>query len=165
MVAVLYHDKKKVLPLFALPLLLIPFLVNTEAQILTDDQDLKYQRVQYYIVYDSTKQTTADLLVLESNREIAKYSFKDKQDPERKTLTEKGTIQYEVQGYLTFTNERDAQAYYNKIIPMIKNDDVVYALIYLLENNHHKENPDPDVVIEKIEYGNYENVNEFGVRN
>jgi len=54
---------------------------------------------------------------------------------------------------MTFTNDADALTFKNTIFPLIDSKDVVYALVYYLGNTHHYSNPLPDVILEKIEYG------------
>ena len=97
----------------------------------------------------------ATQLIVASNTEELKYSYKDQQIPTLSTIINRntGAIQYLYSGYLTFINDADAQKFKDSIFTQIKSADVAYALIYYLGNTHHYTNPLPDVVLEKIEFG------------
>ena len=132
-----------------MPLVIItPSLVG--AQI--DDSKLKYQKVHWYIVYPVSKTLTSDALqtVLVNDKKL--YEFKS-EDP----ITQQKVIDRPIEmfGTLTFIESTDAQAYYTKIITTVKDTDVIYAKIYLLDNSHHWLNDKirPDTILGQTTLG------------
>ena len=126
-----------------MPLVIItPTLVG--AQI--DDSRIKYQRVDWYIVYPISKTLTSDALqtVLVNDEKL--YDYKSK-EPIRQVKEIDRPV--EMTGGLTFIKSTDALTYYTKIITTIKGADVIYARIYLLDNSHHwsDDRVQPDIIL------------------
>ena len=117
-----------------MPLVIItPSLVG--AQI--DDSKIKYQRVQWFIVYPESKTLTSDSLqsVLVNDQKLYDYKSQEKL---QQIKPQNGQI-FQI-GSLTFIEPTDALEYYTKIITIVKGGDVIFAKIYLLDNTHHWSN-------------------------
>lgn len=108
----------------------------------------KYHYIKYTIVYDRTEiKAETDFSVLNSER--VKYQLRES----------KQTGMIETNNYKVFTNQMffenplDAEAFMLKLKSQVQERDVVYALIWHTENTHHYIHPQPDIVIERIEFG------------
>src|SRR3990167_6569269 len=120
-------------------IILVPLCLITPCLICAqfDDSKIKYQRVQWFIVYPESKTSTSDSLqsILINDQNL--YDYKSQEELQQ-IKPQKGQI-YQI-GSLTFIESTDALEYYTKIITIAKGGDVIFAKIYLLDNSHHWSN-------------------------
>lgn len=94
--------------------------------------------------------------------EKAKYTYKSETP-----ITELQRVGHPVEMYgtLTFINETDAQAFWDKLLATIKGSDVIYAKMDLTSNSHHwsDDRVQPDIILDQIIIGDEKQLAALGI--
>ena len=117
-----------------------------------DDSNIKYQRVDWYIVLLNTKGVIADSYQFALVTEESKYVYKSTVTPIEIQQSGKPIRMY---GSLTFINDNDSIIFYNALISLVKSSDIIYAQLDRTSNSHHwsDDRVQPDIMLQKTVLG------------
>ena len=148
------------------PLLIIPFALLNESTAqeetigyLPEDNDKDFMRLDWRFYVLLSDIGNGDQFLSDFEKERAKEIIKEIDFPVTKKLwcvhPQVGEI-YEFFGSYTFQQPVGAEKvkqYFKNNLPL---DKIQFGEYYLLWNNHHSSNFHSDIIIEHIQYGDYE---------
>ncbi len=121
------------------------------------DKDVKFQRLQFEMYVLASDIGDGDQFISKMELERAKKVLKSLPSKTNVSLWCEHNVLgkiYVIRGAYVFKNQVDASEIKNYLQANIPFDKISYAEFYLLENNHHWDQPTPDVIIEHRIFGN-----------